>query len=87
MKLSDNFIVHNSGEETLLVPTAEAGFHGLIRGNKSVDAILNCLLTPTTEEEIVKALVDRFDGSEADIRADVTKVLSKLREIGAIEEE
>ena len=49
MKLNHNFIVHNTGDETLLVPTAEAPFHGLIQGNKTLEFILNCLQEDTTE--------------------------------------
>ena len=56
MKLKDEFIVHSVGDETLLVPTAGASFHGLVQGNKTVDVILNCLLKDTTEEEILSVM-------------------------------
>lgn len=85
MKLKDEFIVHNVGDETLLVPTAEASFHGLVQGNKTVDVILNCLLKDTTEEEILAAMKDRFDGDEEDMRADIADVIAQLRAIGAID--
>ena len=45
MKLNPDFVVHNTGEETLLVPTARAPFHGLVQGNKTLDVILGCLQT------------------------------------------
>ena len=86
MKLNENFIVYNTGKDTLLVPTGGADFHGLVQGNKSVDTILNCLLSETTEEDIVKAMLEKYDGDEADIRADVADILAKLRSIGAIDE-
>lgn len=85
MKLKDEFIVHNVGNETLLVPTGEASFHGLVQGNKTVDVILNCLLNDTTEEEILSVMKDRFDGDEEDMRADIADVIAKLRAIGAID--
>lgn len=86
MKLNEDFIVYNTGEETLVVPTAAADFHGLVQGNKSVDTILQSLVSETTEEDIVQTMLDKYDGSEADIRADVADVLSQLRSIGAIDE-
>ena len=85
MKLKSEFIVHNVGDETLLVPTAESDFHGLVQGNKTVDVILNCLLEDTTEEAILLAMKEKFDGDENDMRADIADVVSKLRAIGAID--
>ena len=86
MKLKNEFIVHNVGEETLLVPTAEAEFHGLVQGNKTVDTILNCLKEDTNEEQILSSLKEKYNGDEADMRADITDVIAKLRAIGAIDE-
>lgn len=86
MKLNKNFIMHTMDGETVVVPTAEAGFHGLIQGNKSVEAILQCLEHDTTEEEILKNLTERFDGDESLMRADIRDVVSRLKKIGAIDE-
>ena len=84
MKLKKDFIVHNVGDETLLVPTAEADFHGLVQGNKSVRVILECLQQDTTEEAITDELCRRFQGDREVIRADVADVVTRLKEIGAI---
>lgn len=86
MKLNENFIRHQVGGETLIVPTGNAGFHGLIQGNKTLSAIAECLTRDTTEEKIVDALCARFDGDREDIEADVREALKKLREIGAIDD-
>lgn len=86
MKLKNEFIVHNVGDETLLVPTAGASFHGLVQGNKTVDTILNCLMEDTTEEQILIALKEKYEGNEADMRADIADVIAKLRSIGAIDD-
>ena len=79
-------MVHNTGEETLLVPTARAPFHGLVQGNKTLDVILGCLQTETTEEAIVAELAARFHGDADDMREDVAAALAHLRKIGALEE-
>ncbi|WP_316630568.1 PqqD family protein [uncultured Ruminococcus sp.] len=86
MKLNPNFLLHNIGEETLLVPTAGAPFHGLLQGNETIGFILKQLEEETTEEEIVSALADEYKGNIGDMREDVSKTLFELRRIGAIDE-
>lgn len=86
MKLNENFIVHTENDETLLVPTAEASFSGIVRGNKTLSLILAFLEKGTTRDEIVRSLKERFDAPDGEIEADVDKTLANLREIGAIDE-
>ena len=85
MKLKKEFITHDTGSESLLVPTGKAGFAGLVKGNRTLGAILELLKTDTTEEEIVAALRARFDAPGELIAADVKKALDELRKIGAID--
>lgn len=86
MKLNDEFLLHNMGNETLLVPTANAKFHGLVQGNKTVEVILSCLSKDTTEEEILSVLKERFDGDEDLMKEDIADVVQRLRDIGAIDD-
>ena len=86
MKLNDSFVIHTIGEETLLIPTGSAPFHGLGEGNKTVGTILRCLLNDTDEEKIIDALAKAYDGSREEMAEDVRSVIEKLRAIGAIEE-
>ena len=86
MKLKNDFIVHETDQETLLVPTGAAEFSGIVKGNKTLGAILELLKTDTTEEGVISALTKRFDASEEIIRRDVRKAISELREIGALDE-
>lgn len=86
MKLNDEFLVHKISCETLLVPTAQAPFHGLGQGNDTFYVILDCLKNDTTEENIVDALAEKYDGSRDEMAEDVRSVISKLRKIGAIVE-
>ena len=85
MKLNEEFIMHNTGDEILLVPTGAARFHGLVQGNKAVEVILSCLENDTTEEEILSVMKEKFDGDEAQMREDIYDVVAKLKEIGAID--
>ena len=86
MKLKKEFITHDTKEESLLVPTGNAGFSGLVKGNRTLGAILALLKEDTTEEAVVAAMKQRFDAPEEIIARDVNKALSELRKIGAIDE-
>ena len=86
MKLKKEFIAHDTGSESLLVPTGGAGFSGLVKGNKTLGVILDLLKEDTTETEIIAAMSARFDAPEAVIARDVKKALTELRKIGALDE-
>lgn len=86
MKLNENFIVHCEGGETLLVPTAEVPFNGVVRGNKTFGAILEILSSEVTQDELIFAMKDRYDADDGVIENDVAATLGRLREIGAIDE-
>ena len=86
MKLKKEFITHDTGSESLLVPAGNAGFSGLVKGNKTLGAILSLLKEDTTEEAVIAAMKQRFDAPEEIITHDVKKALSELRKIGALDE-
>lgn len=86
MKLRNDFISHDTGSESLLVPAGGAGFSGLVRGNKTLGAILALLKEDTTEEALIAGMKQRFDAPEDVIARDVRKALEELRKIGAIDE-
>ncbi len=86
MKLNKDYLLHSTGDETILVPTGRANFSGVVRGNRTLGAVLELLKTDTTEEAIVAAMHKRFDAPIGALENDVTKVLSELRKIGALDE-
>ena len=86
MKLKKNFIYHNTGKEIVLVATGDTKFSGIVKGNKTVGFIFECLKNDTTEHEIVDKMKEKYDAPEDVMENDVKKVVRKLREIGAIEE-
>lgn len=86
MKLKQEFIVHHSGEESMLIPMENAGFSGIVTGNTTLGIIFDCMKEDTTEELVVKQLKEKFDDRSGKIESDVKKVLGELRKIGAIEE-
>ena len=86
MKLNKDFLFHDTGTESLLVPTGAAEFSGVVRGNKTLGAVLELLKTDTTEAGLVAALKARFDAPAGAVEADVGKALAELRKIGALDE-
>ncbi len=86
MKLKKEFITHVTEEESLLVPTGNAEFSGIVRGNRTLGVILELLKEETTEEKIVFALKDRFDAPEGAAERDTARALAELRGIGALDE-
>ncbi len=85
MKLNKEYLLHNTGSESILVPIGAAEFSGVVRGNKTLGAVLELLKTETTAAEIIAELKARFDAPEGVIEADVAKALTELRKIGALD--
>ena len=86
MKLKEEFIVHDAGAESLLVPTGAAGWAGVVRGNRTLGAILELLKTDTDEDSVVAAMRERFNAPDGAVERDVARVLDELRKIGALDE-
>ena len=86
MRLKKDFITHDTGTESLLVPTGGAAWSGLVKGNRTLGFILSLLKEKTTEAAVVAAMKARFDAPEEVIARDVQKALGELRKIGALEE-
>ena len=86
MKLRKGFITYDTDKESMLIPSGSVSFSGLVKGNRTLGAVLALLKEETTESEIVSAMKNRFDAPEEVIASDVAKVLSELRSIGAFDE-
>ncbi|MBQ3862329.1 MAG: PqqD family protein [Clostridia bacterium] len=86
MKLNKNFILHVAEGETLLVPTGDAAFSGIIRGNATLGAVLELLREEITEEKLVASMKVKFDAPLETIGADVERALAVLRKVGALDE-
>lgn len=86
MKLNEGFITYDSDEDQIMVAVGEAAdqFHGLVRSNKMASYIINYLKQDTTEEQIVDTLLVMFDVSRDVVTNDVHKIITDLRQIGAI---
>lgn len=85
MKLKKEFITHMDGENQIMVDIS-ANFSGLVRSNKTAAEIVSLLKEDTTEENIVSAMLDKYNVSEDVLKKDVHKIVETLRRIEAIDE-
>ena len=86
MKLKEGFVTQQMGDEQIMVATGTANFSGLVRSNATAAFIVDCLAEDVTAEQIVAKMLDKYDVSQAVAAADVQKILTKLRSIGALDE-
>ena len=88
MKLKEGFILHNVGDEHMVVATGEAGkqFNGLVRNNGTANFIFEQLLQETTQEQIVDAMLEKYDASREQITSDVKRIVKQIREAGFLDE-
>ena len=86
MKLKSNYVLHETGGETVLVAAGGAKFTGFVRGNDMLGVILKLLKTETTEEKLVADLRERYNAPDGLIESDVKKVLQMLRRADALDE-
>ena len=88
MKLKEGFILHDVGDEHMVVAAGKATkiFNGLIRNNDTADFIYRQLLKETTEEQIVSAMLKEYDAPAEVIADDVHRVVDQIRKAGFLEE-
>ncbi len=86
MKIKDRFIIYNADGEQIMVTTGGKGFNGIVKNNKTAAFIIECLKEDTTKAEILDKMVKKYDAPKEIIDKDISELLDKLREIGAIDE-
>jgi len=88
MKLNPEFIIQQVGNSVVLVPVGEAAgkFHGIVQMNKTAAFIASCMQEETTEEKIIAAMGEKYEGTGGEFAESVRNTLEKLRECGALEE-
>ena len=87
MKLKEGFILHSTEKEHIAVAAGKAGetFRGMIRNNHTANFIFEMLLQETTEEQIIEAMMEKYDASKEQITSDVKRVLQQMKEAGFLE--
>ncbi len=87
MKLKQGIIIESTKDGYVAVATGEAGksFNGLVRNNSTANFIFEQLMTEKTEEELVEALLCKYDVSREKAAKDVAMLITKIREAGLLD--
>lgn len=91
MKLKGDFELIDKKDdqfEKVVVAHGAAGerFGTFLESSESGNYIFQFLMEDTTEEEIVKKMLDTFEAPEEDIKEDVHTIVCGLRDLGFLEE-
>ena len=86
MRLKDDFILHNTGEDFVIIATGEAtkNFNGIIKLNNMGGEIVSFLSNDISEEDIVKAIVEKYEVDYDTAKEDIKNILYSLRKAGVI---
>lgn len=86
MRLKDDFILHNTGEDFVIIATGEVtkNFNGIIKLNNMGGEIVSFLSNDISEEDIVKAIVEKYEVEYATAKEDIRNLLDSLRKAGVI---
>ncbi len=81
MKIKENFMLRKVADCFVVVPVGAAvsEFNGMINLNDVGAFLWQLLENETTEEDVVKALLEQYDVDEATAAADVAKFISELK--------
>lgn len=88
MKLKKGIIMEKAGDGYIAVATGDASkkFNGFIRNNQTADFIFRQLTEEKTEEQLVAALLEKYDVSEEVALKDVRAVIEKIRKVGILDD-
>ena len=87
MKARQGFVLRELVGEYLLMPTGEniADFNGVVLLNEVSAFVWEMLKSPVSREDLLDAVLERFDVDEATAAADLDDLLEKLDRMGTIE--
>ncbi len=88
MKLKKGYITHevDGMRITVNVTPEKNETPKVLQSNESAAFILQCLENETTEEEIVKKMLEVYDAPAEVLGKDVHRVIETLKSAGAIED-
>ncbi len=86
MKLNKLYVIKDIAGETVIVPTGNAiqNFNGLISTNEVAGFIWKHVEECETPDDMVKKVLDAFDGEPDIIEKEVLEFLETLKKVGMI---
>lgn len=88
MKTKKGFMLRQTAGRNIVVAVGQASeeFNGLITLNETGAFLWKMLQAGTTYEDMLKALLDEYDVSEADAKAGIDAFLKSIRDAELIDE-
>lgn len=89
MKIKEHFVLQEIADDYIAVPVAEEAerIKGIIKVNETGAYIWNLLTDKNmNSEELVKALISKYEIEPEKARSDVDGFIQQIREIGCLEE-
>lgn len=88
MRIKEGFLKRQVGERAVVVPIGEAAknFHGMIHLNETGGEIWELLKEETTEEKVLREMLEIYEVEEEQAKKSLDAFLSKMREAGVLEE-
>ncbi|MDR0890227.1 MAG: PqqD family protein [Oscillospiraceae bacterium] len=86
MELKLDFVLREIAGDTLLVPAGKTALdlNGMLTLNEVGAFLWKSLPDAADEEALVQGILREYDAQEAQVRADVSEFLGKLRELGIL---
>ena len=86
MKFKYELDMIDMGDKVVAVPVGDGSndIQGVFKLNKAGKEIMSLLKTFNSEEEVVKELKKKYDGSVTDIESYVHEFVLKLQELGVV---
>ena len=87
MKAKFQFEIMELDDDMVAVPMGDGAesYHGVLKINETAAAILKLLAEDTTEEQIVKVLLEEYTGDRAEIARYTHEYIEKLIAEGIVE--
>lgn len=85
---SNDFVLREIAGDAFLIPVGEASvkFNGMITLNGMSAFIWKELETGKTEEELVERVLEIYESTEAEVKADVQEFLAQLKKMDMVHE-
>lgn len=88
MKIKEGLVMREVAGKAVVIPVGEASkeLKGMVKLNKTGQAVWEGLSQGLSEERIAEQIAERFDVDEATARRDVAAFAEKMREANLLEE-
>jgi len=84
MRLREEFVTVFNDESAITVSVDTKLFSGMIRSNETAAFIIKCLEKETSVDDIVEKICEEYNCDREIVKADVERVIEKLRSINAL---